>query len=91
MPRQSRLSTNNKGDNEMISGAVLRPPGVYIIAEENPDKTSAMRPTIKDVTNHLLKWGPLPPNEVGRVAQHTRKGEERKDGKDVGGVRESLD
>ena len=28
-------------------------------------------------TNHQLKWGPFPPNEVGRIAQHVRKGEGR--------------
>ena len=32
----SRLSANDKGDNEMISGAVHRSPGVYLTAEENP-------------------------------------------------------
>ena len=32
-----------------------------------------------------LNWGPLPPNEVGRIAQHVRKGEGRKQGK-KGGV-----
>ena len=25
------------------------------------------------VTSHHLKWGPFPPNEVGRIAQHVRK------------------
>ena len=31
-------------------------------------------------TSHRLKWRPFPPNEVGRIAQHVRKGE----GKDGG-------
>ena len=30
---------NDKGDNEMISGAVHRSPGNYITAEENPGKS----------------------------------------------------
>ena len=29
---------NDKGDNEMILGAVHRPPGICLIAEENPRK-----------------------------------------------------
>ena len=32
----------------------------------------------------LLFWGPFPPNEVGRIAQHFRKREGRKEGN--GGV-----
>ena len=27
--------------------------------------------------SHRLKWDPFPPNEVGRISQHVRKGEER--------------
>ena len=30
-------------------------------------------------TSHLLKLGPFPPNEVGRIAQHVMKGEGRKE------------
>ena len=33
-------------------------------------------------TSHCLKWGPFPPNEVGRIAQHVTMGDRRKDGKD---------
>jgi hypothetical protein len=32
----SRLSANEKGDNEMILGAVHKYPGIYLTAEENP-------------------------------------------------------
>ena len=31
--RQSRLSGNDKGDNEIIPGAVHRSPGIYLTAE----------------------------------------------------------
>ena len=37
-------------------------------------------------TSHGLKWGPLLPNEVDGFAQHVRKGEARKEGKDGGNV-----
>jgi hypothetical protein len=33
------------------------------------------------MTNHRLKWDPLPPNEVGRIAEHVRNGKIRKIGK----------
>ena len=36
--RQSRLSVNDKGGNEMIPGTVHRSPGICLRAEENPGK-----------------------------------------------------
>ena len=36
---QSRLSANDKGDNEIIPRTVLRSPGIYLKAEENPGKS----------------------------------------------------
>jgi hypothetical protein len=33
------------------------------------------------VTSHCLKWGAFPPNEVGRIAQHVRKGGGGKEGR----------
>ena len=32
--------------------------------------------------SHLLRWVSLPPNEVGRIAQHVGEGEGRKEGKE---------
>ena len=32
----SRLSANNKGDNEVVTEAVHKSPGIYFTAEENP-------------------------------------------------------
>ena len=34
------------------------------------------------MTNHHLKWGPFPPNEVSKITQHVRKEEGKKEGKD---------
>ena len=45
MLRQSRLSANDKGDNEMKPGTVHILPGICLIAEENPGKTSTRRPS----------------------------------------------
>ena len=36
--RQSRLSANDKGDDEMIQGIVHRYPCIYLTPEENPGK-----------------------------------------------------
>ena len=55
LPRMSSQSANDKGDNEMILGAVHRSPGIYLTAEEIPGK-----PQLGDVdegcaTSHCLK------------------------------------
>ena len=66
---------NDKGVNEMIPEAVHISPGICLKAEENPEK-----PRLGD---HLMKGlcdqsspqrGHFPPNQVGRIAQHVRKG-----------------
>ena len=53
MSRQSRLSANVKGDNEMMQGDVLRSPGMCLMAAENTGKpqlgdsmVKAVRPVI---------------------------------------------
>ena len=71
------FSFHDKGDNEMILESVHRSPGICLKAEENPRK-----PQLGDrlmLCDKLSpKWGPLPPNQVGRIAQHVRKGEGKK-------------
>ena len=37
--RQSRLSVNDKGNNEMIPKSVHRSPDIYLMVEENPGKS----------------------------------------------------
>ena len=70
---------NHKGANEIILGAVHRSPDICVTAEENPTKPQQGDRLMKGcATSHRLKWGPFPPNEVGRIAQHVRKEEERK-------------
>ena len=59
----------------MILGDVHRSPGICPAAEENP-RTFQLGDRL--MTSHRIKWGPFPPNEVGRIAQHARKGERRK-------------
>ena len=74
---------NDKGDNEMILGAVNRSPGICLIAEETPRKPQLGDRLMKGLyDSHCLKWGPFPPNEVGRITQDVRKGEGRKGEKD---------
>ena len=45
MSRRSRPSTNDKGDDEMIPEAMHKSPSLYLMAEDNPEKTSARRPS----------------------------------------------
>jgi hypothetical protein len=78
---QSRPSANDMGDNEVILGAVHRSPGIYLTAEENPGNQLGDRLVKCCATNHRLKWGSLPPNEVGRIAQHVREEKEGKKGR----------
>ena len=70
--------TNDKGDNEMILGAVHRSPGICLTTKENPRKYQLGNSLMKGLCDHHLKWGPFPPNEVSRITQHVRKGERRK-------------
>ena len=52
---------NDKGDNEMILGAVHRSPGIWLTAEENPRKPQLGDRLMKGcATSHRLKWGPFP-------------------------------
>jgi hypothetical protein len=71
------LVANDKGDNKMIPGAVHRSPVICLTAEESPGK-----PQLRPFDEGRLKWGPLLPNEVNRIAQHVSMGDGRKDGKD---------
>ena len=67
---------NDKVDNEMILGQCT-----YLLAFAlELRKTSARRPSDEGgcATCHCLNWNHFPPNEVGRIAQHVRKGEGRK-------------
>ena len=76
--RQSCLSANDKGVNEMILGAVQRSPRALKLRKTL--EISARRQSYDDwATCHRVNWGPLPTNEVDRIAQHFRK-EEVKDG-----------
>ena len=38
LPQASRQSANDKANNEMIPKAVHRSPGIYLMAEDNPEK-----------------------------------------------------
>ena len=67
----------DKGDNKTVLGAVHRSPGSCLTAEENPRKPQLGDRLMKGLC-HRLKWGHFSPNEVGRIAQHVRKGEGRK-------------
>ena len=74
---------NDKGDNEMILGAVQRSHGIYLTAEENPRKPQLGDRLMKGLCDQLSpQMGPFPPNEIYSITQHVRKEEGRKSGKD---------
>ena len=57
---------NDKGDNEIILGAVHRSPGICLTAEENPRKPQLVYCLMKGLCDQLSpQMGSLPPNEVG--------------------------
>ena len=63
----------------MIPGAVHRSPGICITAEENTEKPQLGDRLMKGICDQSSpQMGPFPPNEVGRIAQHVRKGKRRK-------------
>ena len=67
----------------MIPGALQRSPGICLMAEENPGKAQLEDRPMKGLCDQSSpQWGPLPPNEVSRIAKHVRKGEGREEVKD---------
>ena len=72
MPRQSRLSVNDKDNIELKPGAEQRSPGIHLTAEENSE-TSARRPSDDCEASHRLKWSSLPSNDDGRIVQEGNK------------------
>ena len=69
---------NDKGDNEIL-GAVHRSPDICLTAEENPRKSQLGDRLLKGLCElSSPQMGPFPQYEVGRIAQHVRKGEGRK-------------
>ena len=69
---------NDKDDNEMIPGAVNISPVICHTAEENSGKPQLGDQLIKGLCDQSSpQIRSLPPNEVGRIAQNVRKGEEK--------------
>ena len=78
---------NDKGDNEMILGAVHRSPGICLTAEENPRKPQLGDCPMKGLCNQSSpQMESFPLNEVGRIVQHVKEGDGRKEGKDEEGT-----
>ena len=74
--RQSRLSVNDKCDNEMIQEAVHRSLGICLTAEENPIKLSdegAVQPVITSNRVPFL--------QMRSVGSHSTSGKEKEEGR----------
>jgi hypothetical protein len=83
------LVVNNKGDDEMILGAVHKSPGICLTAVENHRKPQLGDSLMKGLCDQSLpQIGSLfSQKKVGRIAQQVRKGEGRKVGKEQVGQR----
>ena len=57
---------NDKGDNEMIPGLCTDLLVFALRLRKSPENLS-------QETSHRLKWGPLSPNKVSRIAQQVTK------------------
>ena len=76
---------NDKGDKEMIPRVVHRSPGICLPADKNPGKPQLGDRLMKGLrTQSSPQMSTIPPNEVGRIAKHARKGVGRIAGKDGG-------
>ena len=65
---------NDKGDNEMILGAVHRSPGICLTTGEKPRKLQLGDSLMKGLCEQSSPQMRLfPPNEVGRKAYYVRK------------------
>ena len=81
-PRVTSVTSvaNDKGDNEMILGAVHRSPGICLTAEQNPIKPSdegAVRPVIASNGVHFL--------QMRSVGSHSTSGREKEGNKERAG------
>ena len=64
---------NDKGENDMIPGAVYRSPGICLTADENPGKRQQGDRLMKGLCDQCSpQMGSFPANEVGIIAQHVR-------------------
>ena len=83
--RQSLLSANDKGDNEMVRGLCTDLLAFTLKLRKTRENLS--QETIDEgcATSYHVKWSSLLQNEIGRIAQHVSNRNGRKQGKD--GVR----
>ena len=81
MSHQSRLSANDKGDNEMILGTVHRSLGIYLTTEESSGKTKLGDRLMKAVRPVIASNG-VPDIQMRSVGLNSTSG--RKEGKKGG-------
>ena len=67
--RQSRFSSNDKDDNDLIQRTVHRSPGVYVMAEEKPRKTSTRRSSDEGCTM-VIASNEVPYLQIKSVGSH---------------------
>ena len=68
---------NDKGDNEMTLGAVHRCFGISLTAEENPQKTSARRPSDEGAMRSVIASNGVLFLQMRPVGPHSTSGREK--------------
>ena len=75
--RQSRRSSNDKGNNEVIPVIVRRSPGIYLTAEENTGKPHLRESLMKAVRPFIALNG-VPYFQMRSVGSHRTLGRDKK-------------
>ena len=78
LPRVSRQSANDKDDNEMNRWH-CKDILAFTLWQRETQKSQLEYLMMMTAISHRLKWGLLPTNEVGRIAQHLKGREGSKD------------
>ena len=83
---------NDKGDNEMVTGAVHRSPGICLTTEENPGKTSARRSSDEGTVRPVIASNGVPVLQMRWVGSNSmsQKGRRKKRRKEKGGLMHFL-
>ena len=77
--------TNNNGENEMISEAVHRSPGICLTSEENPGKSELGDRLMKRLCDQSLSQMGSLTSQIRSVESHSTSGREKEGNKEWGG------
>ena len=85
------LTHNDKNNNEMIPGAVQRPPGICLTAEESPGKLQLGDHLMKGLCEQSSPQNVIPYLQMTSVGSHSMLGMEKEEKDKVGRKSISLE